>query len=213
MNDYTQPEFLKSALLTIDTQCDTLEGGPLEVPGTNDILPNMASLLTAYRSAGLLIIHIVRIYQRDGSNVDLCRKQAIEDGLQVLIEGEPGCEIAPPLLPNADIRLDAAKLPAGELQSIGDNEVIMYKPRWGAFFNTPLESYLRSKEVNSVVFTGCNFPNCPRTSIYQAGERDFKIALASDALSGLYPRGITELENIGVQVSTTEELINRLATL
>lgn len=213
MNDYTQPEFLKSALLTIDTQCDTLEGGPLEVPGTNDILPNMASLLTAYRSAGLLIIHIVRIYQRDGSNVDICRKQAIEDGLQVLIEGEPGCEIAPPLLPNADIRLDAAKLLAGEIQSIGDNEVIMYKPRWGAFFNTPLESYLRSKEVNSVVFTGCNFPNCPRTSIYQAGERDFKIALASDALSGLYPRGITELENIGVQVSTTEELINRLATL
>jgi hypothetical protein len=51
-----------------------------------------------------------------------------------------------------------------------------------------------------VVFAGCNFPNCPRTSIYEASERDFRVVVARDALSGLYERGERELEGIGVQL-------------
>ena len=34
------------------------------------------------------------------------------------------------------------------------------------------------------MFCGCNFPNCPRTSIYEASERDFRVVLARDAISG-----------------------------
>jgi nicotinamidase-related amidase len=51
-----------------------------------------------------------------------------------------------------------------------------------------------------VVFVGCNFPNCPRTSIYEASERDFRIVVVSDALSGLDERGIKECRAIGVDV-------------
>jgi nicotinamidase-related amidase len=54
------------------------------------------------------------------------------------------------------------------------------------------------------VFTGCNFPNCPRTSVYEASERDFRIVVLEDALSGLYPQGRKELENIGVWAVDTE---------
>ena len=76
----------------------------------------------------------------------------------------------------------------------------MYKPRWGAFYHTELERHLRESGSNTVVFAGCNFPNCPRTSIYEASERDFRMVLVSDAMSGVYDRGIEECRAIGVAV-------------
>ena len=74
MSRYTEPKWSKSALITIDTQCDTLDGQPFEIPGTSAVLPRMETLLQTYREAGKPIIHIVRLYKADGSNADLCRK-------------------------------------------------------------------------------------------------------------------------------------------
>jgi nicotinamidase-related amidase len=210
MDNYTQVDFKRSALITIDTQLDTLDGQPLEIPGTSAALPNMLKLLQAFRERGLLIVHIVRIYKRDGTNVDLCRRRIVEGGAQMLLEGHPGCELADTLFPYATVCLDHELLLSGGIQSIGQNESIIYKSRWGAFYKTPLEEHLRKAGVNSLVFSGCNFPNCPRTSIYEASERDFRIALAEDAISGLYPKGKSELENVGVLVATTKELLNEL---
>jgi nicotinamidase-related amidase len=206
MNKYTDPNFLSSAVVTIDTQCDTLDGQPLEIPGTSAALPNIRAILDTWRQKGLPIVHIVRIYKRDGSNVDPCRKQAVEDGAAILLEGSAGCELASGIFGD-DVRLDFDLLLSGRAQEIGNNEVIIYKPRWGAFFNTPLESHLKSLGVDTLVFVGCNFPNCPRTSIYEASERDFRIVLVEDAISGLYPKGKEEMLNIGVQVSRTETVI------
>lgn len=95
----------------------------------------------------------------------------------------------------------------GKIQEISENEVIIYKPRWGAFYNTPLNNHLKKIDVCTLVFSGCNFPNCPRTSIYEASERDYKIALAEDAISGLYEQGKNELVNIGVLVENTNNII------
>ena len=39
MDIYTSPDFTSAALITIDTQCDTLDGQPLEIPGTSAALP------------------------------------------------------------------------------------------------------------------------------------------------------------------------------
>jgi hypothetical protein len=38
---------------------------------------------------------------------------------------------------------------------------------------------------DTVTFVEFNFPNFPRTSIDGASERDFRIVLVSDAISGL----------------------------
>jgi nicotinamidase-related amidase len=210
MDKYTQVDYTRSALITIDTQCDTLDGQPLEIAGTSAALPNMLALLREYRKLERLIVHIVRIYKRDGTNVDLCRRSAIERGAQMLLECHAGCELAVGLLPVETVHLDYDLLLSGGIQIAGKNEVIIYKSRWGAFYNTPLEAHLRSLGVNSIVFTGCNFPNCPRTSIYEASERDYRIALAEDAISGFYPQGKKELESIGVQVAMTAEIKNEI---
>ncbi|TFG75974.1 MAG: isochorismatase family protein, partial [Thermodesulfobacteriales bacterium] len=71
--------------------------------------------------------------------------------------------------------------------------------------------HLKNIYVNTLVFCGCNFPNCPRTSIYEASERDLKIILAKDAISQVYDQGLSELENIGVFTMSTQECVDWLA--
>jgi nicotinamidase-related amidase len=60
--------------------------------------------------------------------------------------------------------------------------------------------------VSTLAFCGCNFPNCPRTSMYEASERDYRVVLVEDAISGLYDHGLEELRNIGAQPMTSREL-------
>ena len=203
---YVAPDFTRAALVTIDTQQDTLDGQPFEVPGTSAALPEMRRLAEAFRTAGRPIVHVVRLYRPDGSNVDPCRRRAVEEGARLVLAGSPGAEPAPGLLPADAPRLDTPLLLAGGIQHVGPGEVVIYKPRWGAFFQTPLEAHLRALGVSTLVFAGCNFPNCPRASIYEASERDFRIVLAEDATSGLYERGKDELRTIGIVLMNAAEL-------
>ena len=207
---YTEPDFASIALITIDTQRDTLDGGALEVTGTSAILPRMRELTSTFRAARMPIVHVVRIYTEDGSNVDLSRRGLVETGALMLRPGSSGCELAIELLPDPDVGLDSDLLMTRGIQRIGPNEVIMYKPRWGAFYRTALEEHLRQLKVTSLVFAGCNFQNCPRASIYEASERDFRIVIAADAVSGVYRRGIEELRAIGVHALTTRQIAQRV---
>jgi nicotinamidase-related amidase len=70
-----------------------------------------------------------------------------------------------------------------------------------------LERHLHDLGANTVVVCGCNFPNCPRITIYEASERDFRIILAKDATSLIYDIGLQELQNIGVSSMNTDQCI------
>ncbi len=209
MNNFTEPDFKSAALITIDTQRDTLDGQPLEVPGTSAALPSMSRLLQVFRASERPIIHIVRIYEPDGSNVDVCRREDVAKGRSILVTDSDGSQIAPPLL-LTDIRLNSRWLLSGRIQTISEHEVIIYKPRWGAFYGTSLQKHLERVGASTLLFTGCNFPNCPRASIYQASERDYRIVMVTDAVSGLYERGMVEMQNIGVALFTTNEVLEQM---
>lgn len=83
----------------------------------------------------------------------------------------------------------------------------MYKPRWSAFYSTELTGLLTERKVNTVVVSGCNFPNCPRATLYDASERDFRVVLVPDATSQTYARGLRELEDIGVSLKNSNETV------
>jgi nicotinamidase-related amidase len=166
----------------------------------------MAALADAFRRAGRPIVHVVRLYRADGSNVDLCRRELVEGGARILAPGDEGAELAPGLAPEGAPGLDAETLLAGGLQPLGPGEWAMYKPRWGAFYETPLEDHLRGLGVDTLAVCGANFPNCPRTSVYEASERDFRVVVAPDAVSGIYDRGRAELEGIGVALMDASPL-------
>lgn len=210
MDEYIKPDFSSAALITIDTQKDVLDGQPLEIPGTTAMLPQMKALIQGFRKHNKPIVHIVRIYKRDGCNVDLCRRKAVIQGAHVLIENTPGCELADELSVDPSVSLNHQQLLSGCIQKVSTNEVVIYKPRWGAFYQTPLNDHLKNLNVSTLIFTGCNYPNCPRSSIYQASERDYKIVLVEDAMSGLYPIGLTEMKNIGVFLMKSSDVLERI---
>jgi nicotinamidase-related amidase len=125
--------------------------------------------------------------------------------------GSAGSQIAPELRPDGSDDLDPTRLLAGESQQLGPEEVAIWKPRWSAFYRTGLDEHLRRSNVNTVVFAGCNFPNCPRASIYDASARDYRILVASDAISQLRANHLLEAELLGVVHAPTTEIVDRLA--
>ena len=188
-------------------QRDFMDGAICEVPGTLAVIPPIARLLAAFRQSERPIVHVVRIYQEDGSNVDLCRRAAVAAGANIVRPGGTGVAIPESLV---EASLDTTLLLKGGLQHIGWREWAMYKPRWGAFYQTPLEAHLKSFAVSTTIFAGCNFPNCPRTSIYEASERDFRVVMADDAVSGVYDKGRDEMTNIGVSLLSADDIADRI---
>jgi nicotinamidase-related amidase len=215
---YTSADCQNSALITIDTQNDfTLPNSPFKITGTLEIVPKMRQLLDTFRSMCKPIIHVIRLYNPDGSNVDLCRRRSVAElGKKLVIAGTKGAELVEELKPfsssssSSKLSLDTELLLQGEQQQVSVNEWIMYKPRWGAFYATPLENHLHKLNVNTVVICGCNFPNCPRTTVYEASERDFRVVLIKDATSEVYEQGLQELDNIGVELMTTDDCVAAL---
>ncbi|GAB1695089.1 cysteine hydrolase family protein [Krasilnikovia sp. M28-CT-15] len=193
---WLSPEWEGAALLTIDVQADFVEGGANPVPGTAAVLPAVAELLAAFRAAGRPVVHVVRMY--DGDDVDLVRRGLLATGAPIVRPGSPGAEPPAPMRPTAAPPLDPAMLLSGGFQQWGPAEWVMWKPRWGAFHRTDLEGFLRRHGVTTVVVAGCNFPNCPRATIVQASERDLRVVLATDAMSGLRDWHLAETEGIGV---------------
>jgi nicotinamidase-related amidase len=215
VDKFTSADWQNAALLTIDTQNDfTLLNSPFAITGTFEIVPKMRQVLHAFRIVRKPIFHVIRIYNPDGSNVDLCRKKAVAElGKNLVIAGTQGAELVDELKPSSfssKVTLDTELLLKGKLQQVASKEWIMYKPRWGAFYATPLEKHLRELKINTVVICGCNFPNCPRTTVYEASERDFRVVLISDATSNIHERGLHELDNIGVELMRSDDCVAAL---
>lgn len=203
---YTVPDPTRSVLLTIDMQRDfSSPDAPAYVDGTEAVVPRVRRVLDAFRSHQRPIVHVVRLYRPDGSNVDVCRRRDVEEGKRVVTPDTEGAELVEELTPTPDTRLDPDTLLSGGLQPLAESEWALYKPRWGAFYQTPLNDFLHRHDLNTVVVVGCNFPNCPRTTIYEASERDFRIVAIPEAVSGTYQRGLQELKNIGVHLMTAKE--------
>src|SRR4030042_6074041 len=119
VNPYPAPRPGSPALLTIDVQRDfALPGAPLEIPGTIEVAPRIRRLLDAFRAAGRPIVHVVRLYQEDGSNVDPVRRAAVEGGARMAAPGSDGAELLDALTPDPPLRLDAEALLRGEFPRV-----------------------------------------------------------------------------------------------
>jgi hypothetical protein len=86
-------------------------------------------LIQGYREVGHPIVHVIRLYNKDGTKVDLCRRKAIENGKLMVSPGIDGAELMDDLKPSPTIRLNSSLLLSGNLQQSRALEWIMYKPR------------------------------------------------------------------------------------
>lgn len=211
LDPHIAPQLDRCALLVIDTQVDFVDGGASPIPGTAQVVPVIARLLAACRAARRPVVHVVRLY--DGEDVDLPRRTLLASGAPIVRPGSAGSQVVPSLLPDGAPPLDPGRLLAGELQPLAEREWAMWKPRWGAFHRTPLDEHLRTRGVTTVVLAGCNYPNCPRAAVYGASERDLRVLVVSDAISGLQPAHLAEAAGMGVVAAGTDDVVEELAAL
>lgn len=210
LDKYTQPDFTRCALLTIDLQNDF--AGPkacLTMPGCQPVLERVSRLVSAFRKRGLPMVHVVRIYLADGSNADICRRQALEEGARIVLPRTPGAELVREIQPRAG--LDFNGLLEGKIQEFSPSEFAVYKPRWGAFHKTALEGFLRDRGVNTLIVTGAFFQRCVRATIFEASERDFRVVAVRDCIVGMPEQGVAELEDIGVAVLDADAFLDALS--
>lgn len=202
--------FDRSALVVVDTQTDFTDEGRSSIAGTTEIVPRLRELVDAFRSARRPVVHVVRLYH--GEDVDLVRRTLVAAGDGPVAPGTPGSQLAGGLRLDDHPDLDHEHLLGGGIQELGPDEIVLWKPRWSAFFRTPLHAHLRESGVDTVVIAGCNFPNCPRATTFDASAHDYRIVLATDALSGITERHVEEMRAIGADAATTDEVRAALTT-
>lgn len=121
MTDYLSPQWEASALVVVDVQRDFLPGGAAPNDGTHEVLDALESVVRAFREAGRPVMHVIRLYEPGGRDVDLLRRDAVERGAQVVAPGTTGAEILEQLLPEPTT-LDAPLLLSGSIQTLSNNE-------------------------------------------------------------------------------------------
>jgi len=96
-----------------------------------------------------------------------------------------------------------------------EKEVVMYKPSYGAFYDTPLESILKNLERDTVVICGTLTNFCCGTTARQAYERGFKVIVGSDVTASddpeLHEAELKTLRKGFAMVTTSDEIIKKLS--
>jgi nicotinamidase-related amidase len=204
---YTKLNGDRCALLVIDTQNDYGDPeGTYPMPDLAAVMPDVAEAIEIFRRVELPIVHIVRLYREDGSNIDLCRRWQFEQGeLRSIIPGTWGSQLVASTNPTG-AELDAEALLAGEIQELTPSEFVIYKPRFSAFHDTPLENFLDVRGIDSVVIVGITFPNCVLAAQLSATDRDFRVGLVPSACTQVNDDGLRAMQNKGVQLMTLDEL-------
>ena len=64
-----------------------------------------------------------------------------------------------------------------------ENEIVIHKPSYGAFFDTPLETILKNLGKDTVIICGTLTNYCCGMTARQAYERSFKVVVGSDVTS------------------------------
>jgi nicotinamidase-related amidase len=211
MGNYCVPDRGRVALVTLSAQQDFARpGSPLRACGFDRALPAMRRVVDGFRDLGAPIFHSVRLYRPDGSNVDACRRQAIEEGLRILMPGSFGSELLDELKPDLNIRLNPDCLLNRRFQKLAANEWAFYRPRWGAFHDTGLERRLKDQGVTTVVICGFSFTTGTRATVYEASARDFRVVMVPDAICGGGEEAVQELGRMGIYFMTSQSCLGWL---
>jgi nicotinamidase-related amidase len=94
------------------------------------------------------------------------------------------------------------------------NEVIIYKPSYGAFYDTPLETILKNLKKDTIIISGTLTNYCCGTTARQGYERGFKVIFGSDVTSTDVPEmqdpELQVLRKGFAKVLNVQEIMNAL---
>jgi nicotinamidase-related amidase len=163
----------KCALLVIDMQDEFVKPGwtPDWVPEATRQVPRIKKLIEHCRSKNVPVIFTVyskthNYLDRPGTGEFMPGRypDVKADRSSSFVEGRVWHELAP-----------------------AEDEVVIHKPSYGAFYDTPLETVLKNLGKDTVIICGTVTNICCGATARQAYERSFKVIFGSDVTSSDYP--------------------------
>jgi len=191
----------RTALINIDMQNCFVHGSPISAPEGLEIEERINRLAAACREAGILVIHTSIVLRPDGSNRGVLDEfnPFVKQG--ILNKGS-----------------DSAALHKGLI--VEPDDILLDKPRFGAFYGTDLELILRSRGIDTVIICGVATNVCCETTAREATVRDFHVFFLSDgtATADMGDASAAELQRatcatlgfLFAQVLTVEEMIGKI---
>jgi nicotinamidase-related amidase len=191
----------KLALINVDLQNVFVEGFPVSSPDGPAVVERVNKLAAACRKAGVLVVHTAHVTRADGSNV-----------------GVMG-EIIPPV---REGMIAKGSFPASLHKDlkVESGDIVLDKPRFGAFHGTDLELILRSRGIDSVIISGIATNVCAETTAREANVRDFRVFFLSDGTATMDMNGVsrdllqkatcTVLGFAFAQVLTVDQMIDKV---
>lgn len=148
----------KAALLVIDMQYFFLDpASPSYTCGGPAILPRLQKVIQAFRQANRPVIYTRHVHHPD--HLDAGIMAWWWEGM--CKEGSP----------ESEIHQDIAPKP---------NEKVIFKHRYSAFYNTDLETVLRSLKVEEIVVAGIMTNMCCESTARDAYYRDYRVFFLAD---------------------------------
>lgn len=191
----------RTALINVDLQNCFVEGYPVSAPEGPRVLGRINSLAAACRDAGIVVIHTAHVLRADGSNAGVMGEFIPEIRAGMISRGSQAAALHKSLV-------------------VEPCDVLLEKPRFGAFQGTDLELILRSHDINSVIIGGIATNVCCETTAREAATRDFRVFFLSDGTATFDLGGVraqqlqagtcASLALFG-QVLTVDQIIEKIA--
>jgi nicotinamidase-related amidase len=151
----------QTALIVVDMQHDFVsEGGALLVPGAAATVPAIVGLLDRARAAGVFVA-----YSQDTHD-----------------EGDPEWEIWP-----EHTRIGTRGWEIVDELAPAEHDLVVRKPRYDAFYGTPLDHELRRRGIGTLVVCGTVANICVHYTAASAALRWYDVVIPKDAVSALDP--------------------------
>jgi nicotinamidase-related amidase len=161
IHDEVRVDPAKTALVVVDMQNDFVkEGGTLVVPDAEATLPKLRDLLDLARRSGMKVIFTQDTHAEGDPEWEIWPEH--------VREGSWGWEIVGELTPRED-------------------ELVIRKVRYDAFYGTHLDHYLRVWGVGTLVICGTVANICVHYTAASAALRWFEVVVPRDATSALDP--------------------------
>jgi nicotinamidase-related amidase len=172
-----------TALVVIDMQRDFMEPGGFGETLGNDVsllrstIEPTAAVLTAFRAAGIPIIHTREGHKADLSDLPDAKLNRGNPTLKIgdegpkgriLVVGEEGQDIVDELKP----------LPG---------EPVVDKPGKGAFYATEFGDLLTQGGIKSLVVAGVTTEVCVHTTVREANDRGYECLVLEDCVGSYFP--------------------------
>ncbi len=166
----------RTALVNVDMQAVFVEGTPLSAPGGVALLKPVNRIAAACREAGIKVIHTLHVTRADGSNLGTMGELVEPIRAGYIREGS-----------------ETAKLHRGV--EVMKNDILLPKPRYGAFTGTDLDQILRSNGIDTIIVSGICTNICCETTAREAAMRDYHVFFLSDGTE-TFPLGGLSVEEI-----------------